>query len=116
MAEELVVSRVRSYSSGTPGRALNQAGTNHFVIDSSHAPEAVSTVESFLAGISACGVTLIEGEARAQGMPLRRIEVSIEGVRDAAQTNSFRQINMSFRLEGVTSAQASQLVETYKGR
>jgi uncharacterized OsmC-like protein len=116
MPEELTVSRVRSYSSGTPGRALNQARTNHFVIDSSHSPEAVSTVESFLAGISACGVTLVEGEARTQGMPLRRMEVSIEGVRETARSNVFREVNMQFRLEGVSREQATQLVETYKRR
>src|SRR5689334_8958560 len=81
VAEELLVSRVRSYSSGTPGRALNQARTNHFVIDSSTNPEAVSTVESFLAGVSACGVTMIDGLARAAGLPLARLEASIEGVR-----------------------------------
>jgi uncharacterized OsmC-like protein len=116
MADEVIVSSVRSYSSGTPGRALNQARTNHFVIDSSHDPEAVSTVESFLAGVSACGVTLVEGEARTRGLPLRRMEIVIEGVRSAAQTNVFREVNMRFRLEGVSQPEAEALVEAYRGR
>ncbi len=115
-AEDLLVSSVRSYSSGTPGRALNQARTNHWVIDSSHDPEAVSTVESFLAGVSACGVTLVEGEARSRGLPLRRMEIHIEGVRAAAESNAFREVNMRFHLEGVSQSDGEALVEAYKGR
>lgn len=114
MAEDLLVSRVRSYSSGTPGRALNQARTNHFVIDSSHDPEAVSTVESFLAGVSACGVTLVERAAADRGIPLKRMEVSIEGVRLASQSNAFKEVNMSFRLDGVSQQQAEQLIQAYR--
>jgi uncharacterized OsmC-like protein len=114
MADELLVSRVRSYSSGVPGRALNQARTNHFVIDSSHQPEAVSTVESFLAGISACGVTLIERAALDRDIPLKRIEVSIEGVRLASQSNAFKEVNMRFRMAGVDQPQAEQLLEAYR--
>ena len=115
-AEDLLVSSVRSYSSGTPGRALNQARTNHWVIDSSHEPEAVSTVESFLAGVSSCGVTLVEGEARTRGLRLRRMEVHIEGVRAASRSNAFREVNMRFCLEGVTQSDADSLIEAYKGR
>lgn len=116
MADELLVSRVRSYSSGTPGRALNQARTNHFVIDSSTNPEAVSTVESFLAGVSACGVTMIEGLARADGLPLTRMEASIEGVRSASASNVFKEVSMHFELAGVSQEQAEQLVQTYRNR
>lgn len=116
MAEELLVSRVRSYSSGETGRALNQARTNHFVIDSSHEPEAVSTVESFLAGVSACGVTLVEGAARDASMPLARMEITIEGIRDAAHSNAFKEVNMRFRLAGVSQQQAEELIQTYRNR
>jgi uncharacterized OsmC-like protein len=116
VAEELLVSRVRSYSSGTPGRALNQARTNHFVIDSSHNPEAVSTVESFLAGVSACGVTMIDGLARAAGLPLARLEASIEGVRLASASNAFKEVSLRFELAGVSQEQAEELVQTYRNR
>ena len=58
---EVKIDTVRSYSGGLPGRALNQARTNHFVIDSPSGPhEALSSGEAFLAGVSSCGVTLIE--------------------------------------------------------
>ena len=67
-SEEVKVDTVRSYSGGLPGRALNQARTNHFVIDSPSGPhEALSSGEAFLAGVSSCGVTLIELYAAAAG-------------------------------------------------
>jgi len=116
MADDVLVSRVRSYSSGVPGRALNQARMNHFVVDSSTNPEAVSTVESFLAGVSACGVTMIEGLARADNLPLQRVEASIEGVRLASESNAFKEVNMRFELAGVSQEQADQLVQTYRDR
>ena len=116
MAEDLLVSHVRSYSSGTPGRALNQARTNHFVIDSSTNPEAVSSVESFLAGVAACGVTMIEGLARAGGLPLARLEIGIEGVRLASASDTFKEVSMRFELAGVSQAQAEELVQTYRNR
>ena len=116
MSDDLKIDTVRSYSSGTPGRALNTARTNHYVIDSSTNPEALSTVEAFLSGISACGVTLIELHAQQTGVPLARAEVTIEGVRNTANPGSFQAINMRFDLSGVDQSQAEQLVETYKGR
>ena len=79
-------------------------------------PEALSTVEAFLSGISACGVTLIELHAQQTGVPLDRAEVTIEGVRNTANPGSFQAVNMRFQLSGVDQAQAEQLVETYKGR
>ena len=114
--EELLVSRVVSRGSGVPGRALNQARTNHWVIDSSHEPEAVSTVESFLAGISACGVTLVDNLARSEGTPLTGIEVTIEGARAAQNTSAFKSIDLRFRLSGVNQARAEELVGVYKER
>jgi len=110
------VETVRSRSSGVVGRAISNARNHHFVLDSSTAPEAVSNSEAFLAGISSCGVTLIEGHARDTGVPLRRMEVTIEGVRAAAEPNRFQQIAMRFELHGVDQAVAERLVETYRAR
>jgi uncharacterized OsmC-like protein len=113
-----ILDRVRSFSSGFPGRSLNQARTNHFVIDSSSqgAPEAVSSIESFLAGLSSCGVNLVGGEARAQGIDLQRVEVDIEGVRSADDHSRFEAVSMRFLLTGATKDQAEALVSTYKKR
>lgn len=110
------VDTVRSRSSGVVGRAVSNARNHHFVLDSSTAPEALSNSEAFLAGISSCGVTLVEGHARDAGVPLQRTEVTIEGVRAAAEPNRFQRIAMRFELHGVDQVTAERLVETYRAR
>ncbi len=116
MNKEVIVSKVRSYSFGVRGKALNQARTNHWVLDSSGHPETVSTVESFLAGISACGVTMLDGIARDEALPLSQIEVTIDGARPAADTSSFSQIDMRFLFKGLSQQQAERLVDVYQHR
>jgi uncharacterized OsmC-like protein len=114
---DVKIDTVRSYSGGVPGRALNQARTNHFVIDSPSGPhEALSSGEAFLAGVSSCGVTLIELYAREQHVPLRHTEVTIEGVRAVAEPNRFAEVRMRFELSGVDQEQAELLVGVYKNR
>lgn len=113
---EAKVDTVRSRSSGVVGRALSQARNHHFVLDSSTAPEALSNSEAFLAGVSSCGVTLIEGHARDAGIPVRRMEVTIEGVRSAAEPSRFQHVAMRFELHGVDQGTAERLVETYRTR
>ncbi len=76
------VDTVRSRSSGVVGRAISNARNHHFVLDSSTAPEAVTN-------ISSRGGTLVEGHARDTGVRLKRMEVTIEGVRTAAEPNRF---------------------------
>jgi uncharacterized OsmC-like protein len=110
------VETVRSCSIGVAGRALSNARHHHFVLDSSTAPEALSNSEAFLAGISSCGVTLVEAHARDTGVSLQRMAVEISGVRAIAEPNRFQRIDMRFDLHGVDQATAERLVETYKGR
>ena len=117
MGDGVKVESVRSYSSGVVGRSLNSARTNHFVLDSSSGPnEALNSAEAFLAGISSCGVNLIEMHARDTGVPLRGLQVAIEGVRTAARPATFQAIRMRFELHGVDQAQAEALVATYRER
>ncbi len=117
MAQGVKIDTVRSSSSGTPGRSLNSARQQHFILDSPSGPnEAVTNGEAFLAGISSCGVTLIEKYAIEQKVPLQSMEVTIEGIRSLATPNSFQAITLCFELHGVDQAQAEKLVETYKGR
>jgi hypothetical protein len=61
------------------------------VLDSSTHPksDALTNSEAFLAGVSSCGVTLVEGAAQDKG---------------------------TFELVGVSQADAETLVETYRGR
>jgi uncharacterized OsmC-like protein len=117
MTEGVKIDTVRSYSSGLPGRALNQARTHHFVLDSPSGPnEALTNGEAFLAGISTCGVTLIEKHAKDTGAPVTRMEVVIDGVRSLADPTRFQHIDVRFQIEGVDQAQAEALVETWKSR
>ncbi|MBI1845964.1 MAG: OsmC family protein [Candidatus Rokubacteria bacterium] len=114
---DLKIDTVKSYSSGTVGRALNTARTQHFVIDSPSGPnEALTSGEAFLAGVSSCGVTLVERHAQETGVPLTRMAVTIEGVRAVANPTVFQSVTMRFELAGVSQAQADALVETYKNR
>jgi uncharacterized OsmC-like protein len=107
---------VRTYSIGTPGRALNNARSHHFVLDSSSGPsEALTNSEAFLAGISSCGVTLIEKYARQNGVPVTRMEVTISGTR-SADPAQFERIEMRFEIHGVDKPEADRLVEVWRNR
>ena len=111
------IDTVRSYSTGTPGRALNSARHNHFVLDSPSGPnEALTNGEAFLAGVSSCGVTLIEKYALEKNVPLKGMQVAIEGIRSNAEPNRFQCVNVSFEIWGVSQGQAEELVEVWKSR
>jgi uncharacterized OsmC-like protein len=112
------VETIRSTSSGTIGRAVSESRGQRLALDSSARPQpdAFTNSEAFLAGISSCGVTLIEGHAKETGVPLERTEVTIEGVRTAADPARFAGITMRFQLTGVSQSQAEELVETYRRR
>jgi uncharacterized OsmC-like protein len=112
--EQTVSTRVRSTSSGTIGRSLNAIGTHHLVIDSPTLGEEITSIDAFLAGLSSCGVNLIERIAEADGLPLRRTEVLIDGRRDRRDTSVFTGVEMHFTLFGVTKEQADYLVGRYQ--
>ncbi|HEV2358545.1 MAG TPA: OsmC family protein [bacterium] len=116
MADDSVVTTVRSASIGRPGRSLSSARAHHFVLDSSTKPEALSNTESFLAGISSCGVTLIENYAAGNGVPLTGLVATISGVQDRADPAQFRRIEVRFELRGVGRAEAERLVEVWRSR
>jgi uncharacterized OsmC-like protein len=112
------VDTVRSSSSGVIGRARSEARGHTLLLDSSGRPQpdAFTNSEAFLAGVSSCGVTLIEGHAKDTGIPLARLDVTIEGSRLNADPTRFASVTMTFELAGVTQEQAEGLVETYRGR
>jgi uncharacterized OsmC-like protein len=111
------IETVASSSSGTVGRARNEVRGVAVVFDSSSRPQpdAFTNSEAFLAGVSSCGVTLIEMHAKETGVPLERITVTIEGRRPPTQPR-FSAVTMTFELIGVSQAQAEALVETYRQR
>src|SRR5580700_706347 len=116
MTDEYVVNTVRSSSSGTVGRSLNTVKNHHFVIDSPSIGEEITSGDAFLAGISSCGVNLVEGLAQETGVPLRRTEVTIDGIRNRRDTSVFERIELRFVMSGVSQDQAEALVESYKRR
>jgi uncharacterized OsmC-like protein len=113
----LKVETIRSASHGTVGRAVNEARGQRLVLDSSTSPQpdAFTNSEAFLAAISSCGVTLIEGHAKETGVPLSRMAVTIEGARVPGEAR-FQSILMRFEIAGVSQAQAETLVATYRSR
>jgi uncharacterized OsmC-like protein len=119
-SEDLVVNRVRSASTATPGRASNQVRDRQFLIDEpTHLGgpgQEVTPADAFLAGVSACGVLLVQGRARDTSVRLDQIEVDLEAVRHRSDTSVFQRIEMRFRLFGPTQAEAIELVEHYKRR
>jgi uncharacterized OsmC-like protein len=76
----------------------------------------VTNGEAFLAGISSCGVTLIEKYAADNGIPLQSMQAVIEGVRSNAEPNRFQAVNVKFELRGVDQVQAEHLVATWQDR
>jgi uncharacterized OsmC-like protein len=115
---DLKVDSVRSSGSGILGRARSEARGHRLFLDSSSRPQAdaFTNSEAFLAGVSSCGVTLIEMHAKESGIPMTGIDVTIEGARTAAEPNRFAVVTMTFEIAGVSQAQADELVATYRGR
>ena len=114
---DVKIETVKSATSGVIGRAESTARGAKIVLDSSSRPQAdaLTNSEAFLAGVSSCGVTLIELHAQQAAVPLRRTRVTIEGARTPAEPR-FQSVTMRFELEGVDQPTAEQLVEAYKGR
>lgn len=114
MSDQYLVNTVRSYSAGTVGRSMNTVRNHHFIIDSPSIGDEITSGDAFLAGVSSCGVTLVERAAKDAGIPLARMEVTIDGLRDRQAPTSFARVDMRFRLVGVSQEQAEWLVGRYK--
>lgn len=112
------VDTIRSSSSGVVGRAISEARGQSLVLDSSHNPndDAFTNSEAFLASISSCGVTLIEGYAKTESISLDRMTVSIDGARASADPTNFVSIAMRFEFAGVDQSKAEELVRIWRER
>ena len=115
MSTELLSTVVHSATVGVPGRSINQARDQHFVIDSPTIGSAFGSAEAFLSGVSSCGVTLVERAAQDLHIPLERLDVTINGPRHPAKTNRYARIELAFAFVGPTAEQAETLVQRYKG-
>lgn len=120
MSDELLVTQVRSRTTGEPGRSLATARDQHFVIDepayNGGPGEAITPAEVFLSGVSACGVLLVESFARRDGVALKHADATIEGVRRRDDPANFQYAKLRFELVGPSQAEAERLVEAYKAR
>jgi uncharacterized OsmC-like protein len=85
MGDLTLAYKVRSYSTGTLGRAICNARTHHFVADDAGGEE-VGAGELFLSGISACAVNMVERLAKEQHIPLQWMDVGVEAYRDPTKT------------------------------
>jgi uncharacterized OsmC-like protein len=115
----------RAASTDTFGRVLCSARNHHFVIDGpvqNGCPgEEVTPAEAFLSGVAACGVELVQMLAKAAGISLQGVDVTIQGSMDRSRpvrpdVTLFNSVSLRFRLTGVTDGEAKQLVEQFKGR
>jgi uncharacterized OsmC-like protein len=108
---------VHTRSIGEPGRALSRARMHHLVLDSSSgAPEGLTNTEAFLAGISSCGVTLIEKYAQGAGVPVSGMDVRISGIRSPDDPPRFQSIAVRFEIRGVDQQEAERLVGVWRQR
>ena len=116
---------IAAHSTDTFGRVLCTARNHHFIVDGpvqNGCPgEAINPGELFLAGIAACGVELVQVIAKEQQLAPKSIGVEIEGTMDRSNPvrkdlSVFNAVNLHFRLDGVTEAQAADLVERFKRR
>src|SRR5947209_6790866 len=100
--DDLVVNRVQSRSTDTPGRSANEVRQHRLVIDEpTHLGgpgEEITPADAFLSGVAACGVLMVQGQARERKLRLERIEVDLEAVRNRSDTSVFQRIDMGFRL------------------
>lgn len=109
--------KVRTYSSGTAGRAICNVRTHHFVADDGGGEE-VGAGEFFLSGIAACAVNMVERLARQADIPLQWMDVGVESHRDPdkmpAEVLVYDAIRVHFEMWGVQPAHAETLVKDWK--
>ena len=119
MSDLSLAYNVRSYSTGTPGRAICNARSHHWVADGSGG-EMVSAGELFLSGIAACAVNMVEDIARQDQIALEWMDVSVESYRDPDKVHGdlslYDAIRVNFEMWGVDDDQAHELVEIWKRR
>jgi uncharacterized OsmC-like protein len=126
MAEEDIRRyEARAASTDTFGRVLCSVRNHHYLIDGpaqNGCPgEEVTPGELFLSAVASCGVELVQVIARSEGVPLRGVEVAIQGMMDRSKPvrqdlSLFNRVTLRFELDGIGDDEARLLVEKFKGR
>ena len=116
---------VRAESTGTFGRVLLSARTQHLVVDGpaqNGCPgEAATPAELFLGGVATCAVELVQVLARERNVELAGVQATISGSVDRSHevrddVTVFRSVQLHFTMQGVEAGAAGTLVEAFKGR
>ena len=110
----------RSYSSGTPGRAICNSRNHYFIADDVGYDE-VTAGEYFLTGLTACAVNMLTRVAKEMNLPIKHLDVQADGTYLRGHHNDndvtlFERVSMTFELTGVSHSEASKLVATYQKR
>ncbi len=115
----------RAASTDIFGRVLCSVRNHHFVIDGPEQNgcpgEEVTPAEMFLSAVASCGVELVQVLAKSAEIPLQGIEVKIHGWMDRSKParpdiSLFNSVRLQFQMQGVSDADARQLVEKFKSR
>jgi uncharacterized OsmC-like protein len=119
MSDLTLAYKVRSYSTGTRGRAICNARTHHWVADDAGGEE-IGAGELFMGGIAACAVNMVERIAHTEKMPLQWMDVDVEAYRDPGkspgQLTVYDAIRVHFDMWGVSKDHAQKLVDIWKQR
>jgi uncharacterized OsmC-like protein len=116
---------VTAASTAVFGRVLCGARNHHFIVDGPEQNgcpgEEVTPAEIFLAGVACCGVELIQVLGRSAEIPVKAIDVRIQGMMDRSRpvrpgVTLFNSVRLHFRMAGVNEQQAKQLIDSFKGR
>ncbi|HEX6048233.1 MAG TPA: OsmC family protein [Gemmatimonadaceae bacterium] len=117
--------QVHARSTDVFGRVMCSARDHHFIVDGpvqNGCPgEEVTPPELFLSAIASCGVELVHVIARDQGVPLHRVNITIDGTVDRGNqprtdVTVFNSVRLRFTLGGTDASQAAALVEGFKRR
>ena len=112
-------------STGTFGRVLCGVRNHHFVIDGPEQNgcpgEEITPAELFLSAVASCGVELVQVLAKSSGIPLKGVEVEIQGRMDRSKpvrpdVSLFNSVSLQFRVAGVSDNDAKELVDRFKAR
>lgn len=117
MSDDEIRYGVISRSTELTGRTITSARNNHIVIDSPSGPnEALTTGEAFVAGIAACGVTLVQSIARERGIAVGPLSCDIAAVRLKSSPADISRLEVRFDFQHLDRRQATELVEGWRSR
>ena len=119
MADLTLAYEARSYSSGTPGRAICNARNHHIVADGPGG-EALGAGELFLSGIAACAVNMVHRVAQSDAIPMNWLDVRVASYQDPdkepGQLTVWDEVQVHLEIWGVDDDQGTYLVDVWKKR